>query len=67
MASGQAGAVRESHWSYWLDRAVWLALAMFFLYRCILPLESGPLSADLQSLRIATANEAVLVVFDGSR
>jgi len=51
-------------WTRWLDRGVWVLLAAFLLYRCVLPTAGGAPPADV---RVATSGKAVLVAFDGSR
>lgn len=51
-------------WTRWLDRGVWVLLAGFVLYRCVLPVPAGPPPADV---RVATSGKAVLIAFDGSR
>ena len=51
----------------WVDRAVWIALGSFLLYRCVLPIPLGEPPAAIADVRVPTAGKPVLVVFDGSR
>ncbi|MEB3285623.1 MAG: hypothetical protein VKN33_10090 [Candidatus Sericytochromatia bacterium] len=67
MGTGQLEGFKNPGWSIWLDRAVWLALAFLFLYRCVLPMGSEPLSARMTTLRVKTDGRPAMVVFDGSR
>ena len=53
-----------SPWTRWLDRGVWVLLAGFLLFRCVLPTAGGVPPADV---RVATSGQAVLIAFDGSR
>lgn len=51
----------------WIDRAVWVLLAGFLLYRCVLPIPAGEAPAAIADVRVPTGGKPVLVVFDGSR
>lgn len=54
-------------WLRYLDRALWVALAAFFLYRCVLPTPSAPIGPELAATRLATAGIPTVVEFTSTR
>lgn len=61
----EAQAKPPAPWTRWLDRGVWVLLAGFLLYQCVLPRSGG---LPPQEVRVSVdPGRAALLAFDGSR